>query len=54
MKDFLGYLRDFVAAVLGLMLIFGWLNEEAVGGILLVVTTAAAFGMYLWVTLRRT
>lgn len=44
---FLGLVRDFVAAVLGLAILFGvgW-SDEQVAGILLVVSTALALGTY--------
>ncbi len=48
-SDFAGYLRDLVAAVLGCALLFGLkLDNQQIGGILLVVTTAVAFGTYLY------
>ena len=45
----LGYLRDLVAAVLGLAILFGAdFSDEQIAGILLVLTTAVAFGTYVY------
>lgn len=45
----IGLIRDVVAAVVGLAILFGagWTDEQ-VAGILLVVTTVGALGSYAW------
>ena len=49
MEDFLGFVRDFIAAGLGLAILFGAsFSDEQVAGILLFVSTAIALGAYLW------
>lgn len=49
METFLGLLRDFVSAALGLAILFGaGFSDDQIGGILLVVTTVAALGAFLW------
>ncbi len=48
-KTAIGLLRDFIAAVLGLLILFGVdLTDEQVAGLLLVVTTGAALGTYIY------
>jgi hypothetical protein len=48
-KTAIGLLRDFMAAVLGLLILFGVdLTDEQIAGLLLVVTTGAAFGSYVY------
>lgn len=45
----LGYLRDFVAAIIGLLILFGVeISDQQMAGLLLVVATGGAFGTYLW------
>lgn len=45
----IGLLRDFVAAGLGLAILFGLnFTDEQIAGVLLVVTTAGALGTYLY------
>lgn len=52
-KDLIGYVRDLVAACLGLYLLFGGeLNQEQIAGILLVVTTASALGTHIYDRVR--
>lgn len=49
MKTAIGLFRDFVAAILGLLILFGVsLTDAQVAGLLLVVTTGAALGTYLY------
>jgi MFS-type transporter involved in bile tolerance (Atg22 family) len=50
----IGLIRDAVAAVIGLAILFGvnW-SDEQTAGILLVVTTVGALGAYLWAQYRR-
>lgn len=49
MKTAIGLFRDFVAAVLGMLIVFGVnLTDAQIAGLLLVVTTGAALGTYLW------
>lgn len=53
MTTALGLIRDFVAAVLGLLILFGVnFSDEQIAGVLLVVTTAAALGSWAWVAYR--
>ena len=47
-KDLLGYARDFVVAVMGLLMILGLLNQEVAGGIVLVVMTFLALGSHAY------
>jgi hypothetical protein len=48
-KTAIGLFRDFIAAVLGLLILFGVdLTDEQIAGLLLVVTTGAAFGTYVY------
>jgi UDP-N-acetylmuramyl pentapeptide phosphotransferase/UDP-N-acetylglucosamine-1-phosphate transferase len=49
MTTFIGLLRDLVAAVLGVLIVFhvGISNDQE-SGILLVVTTGAALGLWLY------
>lgn len=44
----LGLLRDFAASVIGLGLLFGVIDAHEAAGILLVVTTGAAFGVWAY------
>lgn len=47
--NLLGYIRDLAAAVIGLLILFNVpISEDQIAGILLVLTTAGAFGSYLW------
>lgn len=47
MKTLLGLTRDFIAAGLGLAILFGvHLTNDQVAGILLVVSTGVALGAY--------
>lgn len=49
MKTAIGLVRDFVAAVLGLLILFGVnLTDAQIAGLLLVVTTGAALGTFLY------
>lgn len=49
METALGLIRDFVAAVLGLAILFGaTLSDDQLAGILLVVTTGGALGAYVY------
>lgn len=49
MKTAIGLFRDFVAAVLGLLILFGVnLTDAQIAGLLLVVTTGAALGTFLY------
>ena len=48
MREALGYFRDFVAAVLGVLMITGLMTQELAGGILLVFVTGAAFGVHMY------
>ena len=49
MKTTIGLLRDFIAAVLGVLILFGVdLTDAQIAGVLLVVTTGAAFGTYVY------
>ena len=53
MTTFIGVLRDFIAAVLGLLILFGVdLTDAQIAGVLLVVTTGAAFGTYVYGRVR--
>jgi hypothetical protein len=50
----LGLLRDLVAAVIGLLILFGvGLSDDQVAGILLVVSTAGALGAWLYLAWSR-
>lgn len=52
-QTLLGYIRDFVVAVIALLIIFGVeISEDAIAGILLLVTTAFALGSYIYTKLR--
>ena len=54
MEQLLGYLRDFIAAELGVAILFGVnMSDDQVAGILLVVTTGAAFGTYAYGAWKR-
>ena len=48
--DIIGYIRDLAAAGIGLGILFGVFdfNDDQIAGLLLFITTAAAFGGYLW------
>ena len=49
MQTGLGLLRDLVAAIIGLLILFGVnLTDAQVGGLLLVLTTAGAFGTWAY------
>ena len=49
MSDLLGYLRDFIAAGLGLAILFGAdFTDDQIAGILLLVTTAGALISYAY------
>lgn len=51
----IGLLRDVIAAVLGLAILFGaGFSDEQIAGVLLVVTTVAAFGTFVWTHRRHT
>lgn len=41
-----GLVRDFVAAVCGVLLVMGLLTQELIGGILLIVTTGGALAAW--------
>lgn len=54
MKNAIGYFRDLVAAVLGLLILFGVdLTDAQLAGVLLVVSTGGAFGAYVWAAYRQ-
>jgi uncharacterized membrane protein YoaK (UPF0700 family) len=53
METFVGLLRDFVAAALGLAILFGAnFSDDQVAGILLFVTTVVALGTWLYKSRR--
>lgn len=48
-SDLLGYLRDFVVAVIGVCVLFGLsISNQQIAGILLVLSTGFALGSYLY------
>jgi len=47
----LGLFRDFAA--IGLVLIFGWLDERQAGGVVLLLSTGAAFGAWAYAARKR-
>lgn len=54
MEQLTGYLRDFIAAALGLAILFGVsISDDQVAGILLFSTTALAFGTYAYAAWKR-
>lgn len=50
----LGLIRDLIAAIIGLLILFGVnISDDQIAGILLVVSTAGALGGWLFLAYRR-